>query len=273
MKIDLTKNAGRFSGEDYVNLYDLYRPSPPMALIDLARQYAGGQVDHVIDLGCGSGLSAMVWKNKIKILTAVDPGRDMISAAKRKFKNDDSWIRFVEAYAHDVPLESQCADMITCSQSFHWMNPGPTLDEINRLLKPNGVLVIYDCMWPPSVCLAWETAYIQLFKRVKQLTDTSPDVLMHFWDKNKHQDNVGRSGHFSMVKTVGFHKIVVADASYFIGLAETQGGVEGLRKLGLSDEEIGWLEFIEKIAETPMAEPCTFTLHYKCIFAIKNNGE
>ena len=40
------------------------------------------------------------------------------------------------------------ADIVTCSQSFHWMEPEPTLAEIARILRPGGVFAAYDYDWP-----------------------------------------------------------------------------------------------------------------------------
>ena len=52
----LDANAERFTG--FADLYDTVRPTPPLALAEVLRSYAGGApVRQVVDLGSGTGLS------------------------------------------------------------------------------------------------------------------------------------------------------------------------------------------------------------------------
>ncbi len=267
--MDLQKNADRFSGKDNVRLYDTYRPQPPAALVDLALSYMKEQSIHLVDLGCGSGLSSMVWINLVDQLTCVDPGTDMLSSAREKFKNVKQKVNFIQAFAHEIPLEDLSVDIVTISQAFHWMDPKSSLDEINRILKPGGMLLIYDCYWPPSINMKWEKAFIKLFDHVKSISDAQTEPLMRFWNKAKHKSNIEKSGHFSFVKQIGFHKCVLANYLYFIGIAESQGGIQALRKIGLTDDEIGWSEFVQCITKTTTDENLKFSLHYSAIFAHK----
>ena len=41
-------------------------------------------------------------------------------------------------------LEDECADVVVCSQSFHWMEPRSTLKEINRILNNNGIFATIE---------------------------------------------------------------------------------------------------------------------------------
>lgn len=266
--MDLTINADRFEGKKNVEVYDQFRPTPPVALVQLVQQYLNGDVNHLVDIGCGSGLSTIVWKDIAKKITAVEPSEDMLNAAKMKFKNDPDF-QGIKAFGHDIPLDDQCADILTCSQAFHWMDPQPTLEEINRLLKDQGLLVIYDCIWPPSIHPIWEQAFVELFDHVKAVSELQPKPLMHFWNKQDHIKNVEQSSFFKYMKQVGFDKIVKGGSEYFIGLAESQGGLQALKKIGMSDEEIGWNKFKCTIRENPMPTNSFFVLHYSAIFAIK----
>ena len=51
---------------------------------------------------------------------------------------------FVEGYADNTGLEAGSADIVTCAQSFHWMDPRSVLPEVARLLRPGGVFAAYD---------------------------------------------------------------------------------------------------------------------------------
>ena len=39
-----------------------------------------------------------------------------------------------QGYAHATGLPDAFADVVVCSQSFHWMEPESTLQEIGRIL-------------------------------------------------------------------------------------------------------------------------------------------
>ena len=60
-------------------------------------------------------------------------------------------VTYISAFSDNTGLDNCCADVITCSQSFHWMNPETTISEVSRILKKGGVFAVYDYDWPP-VC-------------------------------------------------------------------------------------------------------------------------
>jgi predicted TPR repeat methyltransferase len=66
----------RFTG--FAEVYDRVRPSPPEAIADLLLQLAKIEIaGRVVDLGCGSGLSMMMWVGKTRSIIGVEPSQDM----------------------------------------------------------------------------------------------------------------------------------------------------------------------------------------------------
>lgn len=60
--MDLALNAQRFSGKQYIHIYDNYRPTPPEAILQHALNYLGTpRAKLVLDIGCGTGLSTLAW--------------------------------------------------------------------------------------------------------------------------------------------------------------------------------------------------------------------
>jgi len=51
-----------------------------------------------------------------------------------------TWERILAA----TDLPDGCADIVTCSQSLHWMVPESTFAEVARILRPGGVFATYD---------------------------------------------------------------------------------------------------------------------------------
>jgi hypothetical protein len=67
----------RFTG--FADVYDQVRPSPPEAIAELLLQLAKLQMaERVVDLGCGSGLSMMMWVGKTRSIIGVEPSPSVL---------------------------------------------------------------------------------------------------------------------------------------------------------------------------------------------------
>jgi SAM-dependent methyltransferase len=162
----------RFSG--VAAEYDAVRPQPPGDLITVITQWAGVPRPDVVDLGAGTGLSAVAWAGRARQVTAIEPSGGMRRQAERRIaaaappaEGPGTRFRLMAATAEDTGLPDGCADVVTASQAMHWFDPGRALPEIARLLRPGGVLAAYDCDWPP--CTDWETsaAWAEVAARVE----------------------------------------------------------------------------------------------------------
>ncbi|MGH9083187.1 MAG: class I SAM-dependent methyltransferase, partial [Acidimicrobiales bacterium] len=137
------ENLDRFSG--FADLYDTVRPALPAALGRLLAAYADTQRPRVVDLGSGTGLSsrwAATWAGSV---VGVEPNDDMRAVAESR---PLAGVTYRKAAAHDTGLPDRSADVVLAVQSLHWMDPGPTLAEVARVLRPGGVLAAADADWP-----------------------------------------------------------------------------------------------------------------------------
>ena len=96
----------------------------------------------VVDLGSGTGLSTKAWAERADEVVGVEASPEMRVQAEQATAADN--VRFVQAYAQATGLPAGGADIVTCSQAFHWMEPEPTLAEAARLLRPGGVFAASD---------------------------------------------------------------------------------------------------------------------------------
>jgi len=230
------KNANRFSG--FAEIYHNSRPACPPYVTGILPRYLGpvnnqdlGRRPHtVIDLGCGTGLSTMVWQGKADHIIGVEPSADMLAAARENLPN----IAFVQAFSDNTGLADGIADIITCSQSFHWMEPVSTLNEIARLLKPGGVFAAFDCDWPPLCCsAAAERANDALFDKYRAIEANNEEFRRAFvqYPKDQHIKNMQASRHFQLVKEIVFANTEQSDADrYFAVAAMSQGGIQAVLK-------------------------------------------
>ncbi len=234
----------RFTG--FADVYDQVRPSPPEVIADLLLQLAQVEVaGRVVDVGCGSGLSMMMWVGKTRSIIGLEPSQDMRREAERRcftlFSPGAVEWSGAEADATQIPPES--VDIVTASQSFHWMNPETTLSEVARILRPGGVFAAIDCDWPPSVLPELDLAYTECV--VKADDSKYADIRLarvKSWPKDQHLENIRCSGCFRSTRESTFHKIEPGNAERLVGLARSQGSVAALLKAGVSEEELGLIE-------------------------------
>ncbi len=149
------------------------------------------------------------------------------------------------------------------------MEPKSTLNEIDRLLINNGVLVIYDIIWPASVNLEYEKAYNDLFSNINRTTSKLDQIIAVRWKKDKHLENIIKSHHFKFTKETYFHKTEDLSKKKLLGLAMSQGGLEALLKKGFSKKELGITKFEETIQKMNKIPNKKIIYNYKVIYAVK----
>jgi ubiquinone/menaquinone biosynthesis C-methylase UbiE len=232
-------NVDRFSG--FADVYDRYRPQPPAAIVDLLIQLAGGKRPAVVDLGSGTGLSTLLWTSNATSATGVEPNGDMrAQAVRRASEARAANVRFVDGFSTATGLPDRCADIVTCSQSLHWMEPSGTFAEVARVLREGGIFAAYDCDWPPTLHPDAEQAYIACRKQageIEQARRLAPHV--HQWSKHEHLERMHRSGRFRYTREVLLHHVESGDADRLVGVMLSQGEVATLLKHGISEDEIG----------------------------------
>lgn len=241
---DFSGNIARFTG--FADIYDQYRPSPPKSLAPFLLTLA--KIERpalVVDLGCGTGLSSRYWADQADRVIGLDPTDAMRDQAELNALPN---LTYAKAFSHDTGLPDNCADIVTCSQSFHWMEPTETCHEAARILRPGGVFAAYDYDWPP-VTGNWEVdaAYERCMAQGRELEKQHGIVEeIARWDKDTHLQRIRESGAFRYTQESVMHHHEPGNAERLIGLLVSQGWYGSLRKRGLTEEELG----LDKLRET-----------------------
>lgn len=229
-------NVNRFSG--FADTYNRYRPAAPELVVQLLTTYLGHAPSTVVDLGCGTGLSSFIWRSSAQQIVGVEPNDGMREIAQETLAATQGaeHISFIPAFSNSLPLASGSVDVVTCSQSFHWMDPVSTLAEVARILNEGGVFAAYDCDWPASVDWRVEQAYTQLIEAADATISrhAREEDLVHKWPKHEHLKYIEGSGHFRFAKEIVFHNTEPCNAARYIGLAISQGGVQTVLQSGWS---------------------------------------
>jgi len=209
--------------EGFAAHYDRYRPRPPEALLDSLLQLA--RVERaalVVDLGAGTGLSTRAWAGRADRVVGVEPNPAMRAEAERL--TDASNVEFAGAFAQDTRLPGGNADVVTCSQSLHWMEPAPTFAEAARLLRPGGVFAAYDYDVIPVCDREVEEAFAALLERRKALRaelriQRGAD---RYW-KDGHLERIRASGEFGYCREFVLQSVEEGGAERIEGFARSLG--------------------------------------------------
>ena len=254
MSGDLNATVRRFSG--FADVYDHFRPRPPAALADVLCLLAGvTRPALVVDLGSGTGTSTRYWAERAERALGVEPSADM--RAQARAATTAANVAYIEGFSHETSLADDSADLVTCSQSLHWMLPDPTFAEAARILRPGGVFAAYDYDWPPLMP-RWEAeaAFRRFMAGVHELERThGSDRGIHRAEKSGHLVRMTASGRFRHTREFMLHHADEGSRDRLVGLTLSLGGVQSLLKAGLTEAEVGVDHLREELAAVMGPEP------------------
>ncbi|QKF76631.1 bifunctional demethylmenaquinone methyltransferase/2-methoxy-6-polyprenyl-1,4-benzoquinol methylase UbiE [Arcobacter defluvii] len=110
--------------------------------------YGKNNIDKIVDVACGTGDMILFWKqvaseNKIdlKNIIGIDPSVGMMEVGKKKLPD----VEFIEAFATQMPLESENADIVSISYGIrNVVERQEAFHEFARVLKKDGLVVINE---------------------------------------------------------------------------------------------------------------------------------
>ena len=130
----------RFS--DRVENYVRYRPGYPPEILDLLRTRCGLIPQaHIVDIGFGTGLFTRLLLENGNPVTGIEPNEEMRRAGE-KFLAKFPRFRAVQGTAEASMLGDHTADLVTAAQAAHWFDREKARREFQRILKPDGWMVL-----------------------------------------------------------------------------------------------------------------------------------
>jgi SAM-dependent methyltransferase len=147
-----------------------------------------------LDVACGTGQSSLALKAICENVTGVDVSSEML-----EFARENPGIAFLESGAENLPFEDSSFDLLTVSNAFHWFDRSRFLSEANRLLKPDGWLVVYYNAWrskmleKPGVLEAWGNMHFDRYptppRDSKPMTETEASSFGFRFDEPETYQN------------------------------------------------------------------------------------
>ncbi|MGP8320337.1 MAG: class I SAM-dependent methyltransferase [Methanosarcinaceae archaeon] len=102
--------------------------------------------DHLLDVATGTGFLAFEFANNVSSVIGIDFTDKMLAIAKQyKVDNDIENVIFESADVESLPFDDSSFNIVSCRFAFHhFLHPEKAISEINRVLKPNGKIVLSD---------------------------------------------------------------------------------------------------------------------------------
>ena len=118
---------------------------------DLAyKYYANDSIERIVDVACGTGDMMDFWRSRAEIngiaiggIVGVDPSVGMVDVARVKYPKFNYHI----SKATEIPLEDASSDILSITYGIrNVVERQKALDEFNRVLKKDGLVVILEFM-------------------------------------------------------------------------------------------------------------------------------
>lgn len=112
-------------------VYHDVRPGYPSEVLELVSGRS-----RVLDVGAGTGkLTGAIVADQVY---ALDPSLDMLQVFQRAHPHIPCW----QATAEHTGAADHAFDLITCAQTWHWVDTQTASKEFDRVLKPGGAVLL-----------------------------------------------------------------------------------------------------------------------------------
>lgn len=134
--------ADLFDSPEMAAGYASARPAVHPLIIELIRAHLrlAEPVEAALDVGCGAGLSTRALQAIARHCVGIDPSEAMIGCSRAGVPG----AQFLVGRAEAMPVPSQSVDLITAAGSLNFADLDLFFPEAARVLRPGGVLIIYD---------------------------------------------------------------------------------------------------------------------------------
>ncbi|HXZ29685.1 MAG TPA: class I SAM-dependent methyltransferase [Dehalococcoidia bacterium] len=123
----------------YPNLDFLFQQMLHLTL----KEVTAGHGELILDVGCGRAIDgAHLWKKGAQVV-GLEPSRVMIARAKEHLISSNARVALAQGIGENLPFKSHSFDKVMCKGALdHFFSPSQTMDEIARVLKPGGEMIV-----------------------------------------------------------------------------------------------------------------------------------
>jgi len=123
----------------YPNLDFLFQRMLHMTL----KEVAAGRGELILDVGCGRAIDGARLSEKGAQVVGLEPSGVMLIRAKEYLSENGAHVVLAQGIGENLPFKSHSFDKVMCKGALdHFVSPGKTIEEIARVLKPGGEMIV-----------------------------------------------------------------------------------------------------------------------------------
>jgi ubiquinone/menaquinone biosynthesis C-methylase UbiE len=149
------QGQGVFDPNFYIEFRPFYPASTFAGLQDRLTQAGFSTPFQIADIGCGTAHSILSLLNsRIPAnITGIDPDPSMLLTAEKLIQDSShkNNIQLQVGSAESLNMIDACMDAVLIGSAFHWMNAQSSALEFYRVLKPRGLLRVFEYQFPKSI--------------------------------------------------------------------------------------------------------------------------
>lgn len=227
--------------------YERGRPDyPPAAIGALMAELRLLPGSPVLDLAAGTGKLTRALLGAGLDVLAVEPQ----DALRDRLVVNVGLERVREGLAEAIPLPAQAVDAVTVADAFHWFDQAAALEEIARVLRPQGALAVVATI-PDWSGASWAQ---ELGSLIVELRPEHPG-----FDGPPWQEAVNASGRWSTPREVRVTSSLAADPERIVDHVTSVSWVAGLAEYERAEAIARVRELVDG-GETPPEMPVHFVL-------------
>ncbi len=149
----------------YPDLTFLFKQLETIALKEV--QVRAGE--EVLDVGCGRATDAVELSKNSGRCIGLEPSQRMLSYAKTCVRQNGNGVSLIRGLGEHLPLKDASLDKIVCKGALdHFPHPQVAIEEMARVLRPNGKAVIAVANLQSLSCRLGRTIFVRLRKVLRR---------------------------------------------------------------------------------------------------------
>jgi ubiquinone/menaquinone biosynthesis C-methylase UbiE len=123
----------------YPNLDFLFQQMLNLTLKEVAPTHS----ELILDVGCGRAIDGTrLWEKGAQVI-GLEPSHVMLVRAKDYLSENNAQVALAQGVGENLPFKPHSFDKVMCKGALdHFLSPGKTMEEIARVLKPGGEMII-----------------------------------------------------------------------------------------------------------------------------------
>ncbi len=231
--------------------YDKARLTYPRDMFAAIRKYQPlHKEDKLLEIGIGTGKATPPFARSGYDITAIDPGKSLLTVAKQNLKQYKN-IHYINSAFEKAKLPQDTFTLAYAAQSFHWVNFTTGLTKLHQVLVDDGAVAFFWNLHDHDKTGPGRDTR-RLYAKYHMLRS----------EKNTHQaaiQSVQRSGLFTNVKILKFHWTLRMSKSHRLALVATYSAAIALPKAKYEAYIADTQNALEKYA-SPLRIPMTTIL-------------